>query len=132
MKHDHVCIITNDAEKLMTWYKEKLAFEFIQTWTVDAMPGLNLYYIGRDDFKIEIVGNIPDNREIGANPLENIAAGYNHFAISVENIDSTMEELEKKEVQIAAPVMDVPQAGIRASMIVDGDGNLIELIEKIA
>ena len=132
MEHDHVCIITSDAEKLMAWYKEKLGFEFIHSWTVDAMPGLQLYYIGRDHFKIELVGNVPGHRETGANPLEQITAGYNHFAISVESIDATMEELEKKGVQIAAPVMDVPQAGIRASMITDGDGNLIEIIEKIA
>lgn len=76
MKHDHVCIITSNAEEQMTWYKEKLGFEFIQTWTVEAMPGLNLYYIGRDDFKIELVGNIPETREKGKNPLENIASQH--------------------------------------------------------
>jgi len=132
MKHDHVCIITNNAEKLMAWYKEKLGFGFIHKWTVEAMPGLQLYYIGRDGFKIELVGNVPDNREKGANPLENIAAGYNHFAIEVEDINSLMKELQEKGVQIAAPVMDVPQAGIRASIIADLDGNAIEFIEKIA
>ena len=132
MEHDHVCIITSDAEKLMAWYKEKLGFEFIHSWTVDAMPGLQLYYIGRDSFKIEFFDCVGDHRETGANSLANIAAGYNHFAISVENIAATIEELEKKGVQIAAPVMEVPQAGIKASMVTDGDGNLIELIEKIA
>lgn len=132
MKHDHVCIITSNAEKLMAWYKDKLGFEFIQKWTVEAMPGMQLHYIGRDDFKIEVVGNIPDTKEGSGNPLENVVPGYNHFAITVDDIDTTMKELEAKGVQVAAPVTDIPQAGIRASIIVDLDGNIIEFIEKIS
>ncbi|OJJ19483.1 hypothetical protein BKI52_22000 [marine bacterium AO1-C] len=131
MKHDHVCVITSDAEKLMSWYKDKLGFEFIQEWTVEAMPGLQLTYIGRDDFKIEIVGNVPTTEKKG-NALENFSPGYNHFAITVEDIESTLEGLKQKGVEVAAPVMQLPQAGIKAAIITDLDGNIIEFIEKIA
>lgn len=131
MKHDHVCIITSDAEKLMAWYKDKLGFEFIQKWTVDMMPGLQLHYIGRDDFKIEIVGDVPKTADQGGNPLENIAPGYNHFAITVDNIEAVLADLQQNGVEAGAPVMELPQAGIKAAIIADLDGNLIEFIEKL-
>jgi len=131
MKLDHVCIVTSDSQSLIAWYKDKLGFEFIQEWTVDAMPGLNLTYIGKDDFKIEIVGDMPVTDEEKLDPLTSITPGYNHFAVSVEDIEATLSDLEQKGVIIVAPETELPQAGIKAAMILDLDQNLIEIIEKI-
>jgi catechol 2,3-dioxygenase-like lactoylglutathione lyase family enzyme len=132
MKLDHVCIITSDAEGLMSWYKDKLGFERLHTWTVDTMPGLTLHYVGRDGFKIEIVGNVPGPEDAASSPMENIAPGYNHFAVSVGDLAATLEDLAKKDVPVAAPMMDVPQAGIKVAIILDLEGNFIELVEHIA
>ncbi|MEM9955854.1 MAG: VOC family protein [Chloroflexota bacterium] len=133
MKHHHVCIITSDAKKLMAWYEDKFGFEIIRTWTVDLMPGLNLNYIARDGVQIEIIGDIPkpDATEEKGNPLENITNGYNHFAISVEDIEATLKDLEQKDVESLIPVQQIPQAGIIAAIIQDLDGNLIELIQAL-
>ena len=63
--------------------------------------------------------------------MANIAPGYNHFAVSVDDLAATMDELEQRDVVAAVPPMDVPQAGIKATIITDMDGNIIELIEHI-
>ena len=131
MKLDHVCIITSDAEDLLSWYKDKLGFELLHTWTVEVMPGLTLHYVGRDGFKIEIVGNVPAPADAQSDPMANIAPGYNHIALSVDDLAATLAELEQKDVPAVAPAMDVPQAGIKAAIIADLDGNMIELIEHI-
>ena len=132
MKHDHVAILTSDFEKLTSWYTEKLGFEITKEWTVEFMPGMRLAYLGKNDFKIEIIGNIPKSESSGEelNPMENLNPGYNHFGIKVENIESVLEVLKQKGIEAAAPVMDIPQAGIKAAIIIDIDGNVIELIEE--
>ena len=133
MKHDHIAILTNDFEKLSSWYREKLGFEVIQEWTVEFMPGMRLAYLGRDGFKVEIIGNIPSPENSGnkGNAMENLSPGYNHFGISVENIEAVLADLKQKGVEAAAPVMEIPQAGIKAAIITDIDGNVIEFIERI-
>lgn len=133
MKLDHIAIITSDFENLTSWYAEKLDFEIIQEWTVEFMPGLRLAYLGRDGFKIEIIGNVPMSKEIGQgeNAVENLDTGYNHFAITVKDIEAILKDLKQKEVKAVAPVMKIPQAGIKAAVITDLDGNVIEFIEKI-
>lgn len=133
MKHDHVAILTSDFERLTSWYIEKLGFEIKKEWTVEFMPGMRLAYLGRDEFKIEIIGNIPMPEESseGGSAMENLKPGYNHFGIAVESIHAVLEDLKQKEVEAAAPVMDIPQAGIKAAIITDIDGNVIEFIEKI-
>ncbi len=132
MKHDHVAILTSDFEKLTSWYTQKLGLEITKEWTVEFMPGMRLAYLGKNDFKIEIIGNIPALGSSGKslNPMENLNPGYNHFGIKVENIESVLENLKQKGVEAAAPVMDIPQAGIKAAIITDVDGNVIELIEE--
>ena len=133
MKLDHIAIITNDFEKLTSWYIEKLDFEIIHEWTVEFMPGLRLAYLGRDGFKIEIIGDVPMPKQVGQgeNAVENLNPGYNHFGITVGDIEIVLEDLKQKGVEAVAPVMTIPQAGIKAAVITDLDGNVIEFIEKI-
>ena len=128
MQHDHIAILTSDFEQLNAWYKEKLGFEITQEWTVEFMPGMRLAYLSKNDFKIEIIGDIPatESSGEGVNPIEDLNPGYNHFGIKVENIESILEDLKQKGVEAAAPVMDIPQAGIKAAIITDIDGNFIE------
>jgi len=133
MHHDHVAIITSDPERLRAWYAEKLGFELLQEWTVEAMPGIALSYIGRDGFKLEIIGALPDSRTDAdrENPIANLAAGYNHFGIRVEDIEVVMEDVQEKGVTVLMPLTKVPQASIIGAMIMDIDGNLVEFIQKL-
>ena len=133
MQHDHVAIITSNPERLKGWYAEKLGFELLHEWSVEQMPGLDLSYIGRDGFKIEVIGALPDSRTDAEheNPIANLAAGYNHFAIRIEDIEAIMAELQQKGVTILMPTTRVPQAGIIGAMISDIDGNLVEFIQKL-
>lgn len=134
MKHDHIALLTSDFEKLTSWYMEKLGFEITQEWTVEFMPGMRLAYLGREGCKIEIIGNVPLPEKLvnAGSAMENLSPGYNHFGIMVESIEAVLADLQQKGVEAAAPVMDIPQAGIKAAIITDLDGNVIEFIEKNA
>lgn len=133
MKHDHVAILTTNYDALKNWYVEKLDFKVSKEWTVDFMPGMRLCYVSRGDMNIEIIGDLPPQTvvEDSEDPIANLKPSYNHFGINVPNMEETLSQLKAKGIEPAAPVMEIPQAGIKAAVITDIDGNVIEFIENI-
>jgi len=54
--------------------------------------------------------------------------GIRHLAITVDNFDTAMQELQKRGVQFVAPPTDVQ--GNRLIFFQDGDGNFVHLIHR--
>jgi len=54
--------------------------------------------------------------------------GYNHFAISISDLDIAVVELEEKEIDVDGPV-EVPATGRRLATIRDPSGFLVQLVE---
>ena len=54
--------------------------------------------------------------------------GYNHFAVSVKDLDEALKELEAKGICMDGPV-DVPATGRRLATLRDPSGFLIQLVE---
>lgn len=54
--------------------------------------------------------------------------GYNHFAISVGDLDTALVELEAKGIDVDGPV-EVPATGRRLATIRDPSGFLVQLVE---
>ncbi len=55
--------------------------------------------------------------------------GYNHFAVSVENLDSAVAELQGQDIQVDGPVK-VRATGRRLATVRDPSGFLVQLVEK--
>jgi catechol 2,3-dioxygenase-like lactoylglutathione lyase family enzyme len=54
---------------------------------------------------------------------------YNHFAVSVENLDAAISELEEQGICVDGPV-DVRATGRRLATVRDPSGLLVQLVEK--
>jgi catechol 2,3-dioxygenase-like lactoylglutathione lyase family enzyme len=54
--------------------------------------------------------------------------GYNHFAVTVRDLDAMSEGLEEMGIDVDGPV-DVPATGRRLATIRDPSGFLIQLVE---
>ena len=54
--------------------------------------------------------------------------GYNHFAVSVRDLDAMTERLEERGIAVDGPV-DVPATGRRLATIRDPSGFLVQLVE---
>lgn len=63
---------------------------------MEFMFGMCFVYLGKNDFKIEIIGNIFVLGLLGKslNLMENFNFGYNYFGIKVENIEFVLENLK--------------------------------------
>jgi len=54
--------------------------------------------------------------------------GYNHFAVTVQDLDAAVKALQEKGVPVDGPV-EVPATGRRLATVRDPNGSLVQLVE---
>jgi lactoylglutathione lyase len=118
----HTCYRIGDIDRSVAFY-EALGFE-----EVGRMPirdeAINVFMgLPGDGARLELTYNHGvDSYELGT--------GYNHIAITVDDIDARLEELGKQGIEPEKPPYTVREGGSRLCFVRDPDGYRIELIEK--
>ncbi len=59
-----------------------------------------------------------------------LGTGYNHIALTVEDLDGTLARLAEKGIEPEKPPYQVREGGSRISFVRDPDGYRVELIER--
>ena len=133
MQAEHVMLTTADYDETLAWYQDKLGFRIKHEWTVPEFPGLQLAYLEKNGFIVEVVAS-PDTPTIPA--VDNFAErlvqpGIGHFAFVVADVDAAIADLAAKGVQIILPPTNFPDSGRRVAFFADNNGNLIEFLEEL-
>ena len=121
---DHIAIISSDYQKAKDFYVDKLGFKVKRE--VERKD--------RDDFIItlEAPNGILIELFIEKNPPRRVtkpeAAGLRHLAFSVQDIEESVEKLNKKGIETEEIRID-PQNGKRMTFFMDPDGLPLELHE---
>lgn len=90
----HIAVIVSDYKKSMEFYVDKLGFEIIR----------ENYRQDRDDYKLDLrLGDIELEIFGVNNPPKRVtrpeACGLRHLAFKVDNIDETIEELKRLQIE---------------------------------
>ena len=121
---DHIAIISSDYQKAKDFYVDKLGFKVKRE--VERKD--------RDDFIItlEAPNGILIELFIEKNPPRRVtrpeAAGLRHLAFRVQDIEESVEKLNKKGIETDEIRID-PQNGKRMTFFMDPDGLPLELHE---
>ena len=121
---DHIAIISSDYQKAKDFYVDKLGFKVKRE--VERKD--------RDDFIItlEASNGILIELFIERNPPRRVtrpeAAGLRHLAFRVQDIEESVEKLNKKGIETEEIRID-PQNGKRMTFFMDPDGLPLELHE---
>ena len=121
---DHIAIISSDYQKAKEFYVDKLGFKVKRE--VERKD--------RDDFIItlEAPNGILIELFIEKNPPRRVtrpeAAGLRHLAFRVQDIEESVEKLNKKGIETEEIRID-PQNGKRMTFFMDPDGLPLELHE---
>ena len=121
---DHIAIISSDYQKAKDFYVDKLGFKVKRE--VERKD--------RDDFIItlEAPNGIEIELFIEKNPPRRVtrpeAAGLRHLAFRVQDIEESVEKLNKKGIETEEIRID-PQNGKRMTFFMDPDGLPLELHE---
>ena len=121
---DHIAIISSDYQKAKDFYVDKLGFKVKRE--VERKD--------RDDFIItlEAPNGILIELFIEKDPPRRVtrpeAAGLRHLAFRVQDIEESIEKLNKKGIETEEIRID-PQNGKRMTFFMDPDGLPLELHE---
>ena len=119
----HTCYRITDPERSIAFYKalglEKRRELPIRDEAVNYFLGVP----GKDSPELELTHNFGvDSYEIGT--------GYGHIALTVDDLDRTLEQLAEQGIQPEREPYRVREGGSRLCFVRDPDGYRIELIEK--
>lgn len=121
---DHIAIISSDYQKAKDFYVDKLGFKVKRE--VERKD--------RDDFIItlEAPNGILIELFIEKDPPRRVtrpeAAGLRHLAFRVQDIEESVDKLNKKGIETEEIRID-PQNGMRMTFFMDPDGLPLELHE---
>jgi lactoylglutathione lyase len=117
----HTCYRIGDIERSVAFY-EALGFEEIGRFPIrDEAINVFMGFEG-DGPRLELTYNF------GVDAYE-MGTGYNHIAITAEDLDATLAALAEQGITTEKPPYSVREGGSRLCFVRDPDGYRIELIE---
>jgi lactoylglutathione lyase len=119
----HTCYRITDPERSIAFY-EALGLEKRRELPIRD-EAVN-YFLGVPDKpqpELELTHNFGvDSYELGT--------GYGHIALTVEDLDGTLEQLASQGIEPERPPYQVREGGSRLCFVRDPDGYRVELIER--
>ena len=125
MSFIHTCYRVTDPERSVAFY-EALGFEKRRELPIrDEAINYFLGIPGEDAPELELTYNF-EAPEGGYD----VGTGYGHIALTVDNLDATLEALKQKGIQPERPPYQVREGGSRICFVRDPDSYRVELIER--
>ena len=118
----HTCYRITDPDASVEFY-EALGFEKRRELPIRD-EAINIFMgLPGDDDRLELTYNF------GVESYE-LGTGYGHIAVTVEDLDATLERLAGQGIEPEKPPYSVREGGSRLCFVRDPDGYRIELIER--
>jgi lactoylglutathione lyase len=119
----HTCYRILDIDRSVGFY-EKLGFEEMARLPIRD-EAINVFMgLPGDGARLELTWN----KGVGE-PYE-IGTGYGHIALTVDDLDATLQGLAEQGIQPEKPPYSVREGGSRICFVRDPDEYRIELIER--
>ena len=114
---NHVAVSVADYAGAIDFYGKRMGFrEAFSFREADGSPYLTYFQVNRDTF-VEVMQATPQR-----------PAGCPHFGLEVEHLDSAIEQLKRRGVQVRDPSVS-PRTGSRIALASGPGGINIELLE---
>ena len=118
----HTCYRITDPDRSVAFY-EALGFEKRRELPIRD-EAINIFMgLPGDDERLELTHNFGvDSYELGT--------GYGHIALTVDDLDGTLQQLGEQGIEPERPPYTVRAGGSRLCFVRDPDGYRVELIER--
>ncbi len=117
----HTCIRVRDPDASVAFY-EKLGFELRGRLNFETAYNLYMGLPGDGD-RLELTVNV------GREEPYDLGDGYNHIAMTVDDLDATLAGLAGQGIEPDNPPYAVPGKPIRIAFVSDPDGYRVELVD---
>jgi lactoylglutathione lyase len=118
----HTCYRITEIDRTVAFY-EALGFEERRRMPIRD-EAINVFMgLPGDGDRLELTYNVGvDSYDLGT--------GYGHIAVTVDDLDATLERLAAKGIEPEKPPYSVREGGSRLCFVRDPDSYRIELIER--
>jgi lactoylglutathione lyase len=118
----HTCYRIGEIDRSVRFY-EALGFEELRRLPIRD-EAINVFMgLPGDGDRLELTYNFGvDSYELGT--------GYGHIAVTVEDLDATLERLAAQGIEPERPPYTIREGGSRLCFVQDPDGYRIELLER--
>jgi lactoylglutathione lyase len=119
----HTCYRILEIERSVAFY-EKLGFEELRRMPIGDEATNVFMGLPGDGPRLELTYNhgVTEPYEIGT--------GYGHIALTVDDLDATLERLAEAGIEPERPPYQVREGGSRLCFVRDPDDYRIELLER--
>jgi lactoylglutathione lyase len=118
----HTCYRIGDIDRSVRFY-EALGFEELRRMPIRD-EAINVFMgLPGDGARLELTYNH------GVSEYD-LGTGYNHIAISADDLDATLARLAEHGIEPEKPPYSVREGGSRIAFVRDPDGYRVELIER--
>lgn len=142
LRVSHVGICISDWKRSLRFYHDALGFRYVDELELEGEPSdtllrlrdvaLRAITLEREGMRIELRHYASPGHVGDGTPRPMNALGMSHLSVRVDDLDALLPELERAGVEILSETrVDAPEAGTRAVFVVDPDGTLIELAERV-
>jgi lactoylglutathione lyase len=119
----HTCYRVLDLDRSIDFYR-RLGFEELRRMPIGDEATNAFLGLPGDGARLELTLNH------GRQEPYDLGTGYGHIALSVDDLDQTLERLAADGIEPEKPPYRVREGGSRLCFVRDPDGYRIEMIEK--
>ncbi len=116
----HIAVITTQFEEMERFYTQTLGFAVTKRW-----DDVSIIFIDVGSTTIELIGRTSNDSGLVAHPIGE-GTGYNHLALTVEDVDAAFAELTASGVKTLSEPRNFQD--VRIAFFADPDGNVVELV----
>ncbi len=129
---DHVAVGTTDYPGTVAWYSRMLDMKVLMEWEDKEAEIQFAYLEAPSGFRVEVIAakqTFTEPKTPGGRLDHLYSKGYTQLAFVTDDVDGMMQTLEKRGAHIFREAKDIHVIKRRIGMVLDNNGNLVELIE---
>jgi lactoylglutathione lyase len=125
MEIDYIALFVADVDRSVAFYRDTLGFQFDKPVKNKGTEGLS------GKLKIGIYDRMWLSKLFGDRYLQTVSGNTFLLSMTVDDLDTTYKHLQSLDAKITGEPTIMPW-GQRLMFLEDPDGNLLEIVQKIA
>ena len=126
----HFAVAVSDLAAARAWYEEKLDFVLEKHFTLEDAGVEIMKLVNASGIRLELLRSLRRPTRVKAEQGV-VTPGMMHLCFDGTDIEAAAAECRRRGIEIVQPPRFIPESQEKNCWFVDGEGNWIEMIERV-